>query len=209
MRLFPGLCVVIVVGCGSPKEDVPTGHAATSAGARASVADPLGFCERARRLLIGRRKCFEEDTSLKMALDQIAKVTADAPSDQVARRRVAAGCAVDLDGLMRVEQPHDCPLDVLDSERTELQAFLAGWYGERTPAPTTGNAVTDAALGKLASDRDAACACTDMTCARAAQTTAETDAKAVPSEPPAGEAARQMIDEVGRCRQKLAFAPAR
>lgn len=208
MRLFCSLVALLALACGSPNQDAPAGGSGSTA-TRASVTDPIGYCERARRLLVGRRKCFEEDTSLQMALDEIAKLTAAAPNDPAARRRVAAKCAVDLDGLMRVQQPHDCPLDVLESERAELARFLDGWYGERTPAPATGDETTDAALHKLAADRDAACACADMKCARTAQTIAETDAKAVPSSPVATAAANLMIDEVGRCRQKLAFAPAK
>jgi hypothetical protein len=155
----------------------------------------------------GRRKCFPEDTSIKMGLDELISLVRDAPADPAKRRRIAATCAVTLQGVMNAEQPKNCPLDVTDPERAELTAFLDAWYGERTPAPATGNATTDAALVKLAGQRDAACACKDLACARTAGSALE----AMPSDAPAPatEAAAKMVDEVTRCRQKLAFAPVR
>jgi hypothetical protein len=199
------LAVVLAFGCTSSKES----SSAEASRARPTVTDPLGFCDRARMVITGRRKCFPEDTSIKMALDGIAKLQASAPADPDKRRHVAAECAVMLDGMMRVEQPKDCPLDVTDDERTELSAFLAAWYGERTAAPKTGDATTDTAVTKLAGHRDAACACKDTACARTAATELESGLAALPSETPAAarDAAAKMLDEARRCKQKLAFAP--
>lgn len=199
---FCAFVLVALLGC---SKDTPSPEA--KAAARPSVDDPMGFCTRARFVLVRRKSCFAEDTSIKMALDELAKLEASAPTDKAARRKVAAKCAVQLDGLMRVEQPHDCPLDATDSERAELTAFLDAWYGERTPAPTTGDADADAALKELATKRDAACACKDTACAREIATSLEKYSVPAGSPPAAADAAAQMIEEVGRCKQKLAFAP--
>jgi hypothetical protein len=109
--------------------------------------------------------------------------------------------------MMRAEQPQNCPLDVTEGERAELAAFLAGWYGERIAAPRTGDVAADAALAKLAADRDAACACKDLACARKAGTALEGYLDGMASDTPkaARDAAAQMIDEVGRCKQQLTF----
>ena len=202
-------CLVVLLfalGCGSSKEATPAGGSAVVA-LRPTVADPLGFCARASLVMQGRRKCFPEDTSIKMGLDGIAELEAGAPADPDGRRHVAAQCAVMLDGMMRAAQPKNCPLDVTDGERRELAAFLTAWYGERTAAPTTGNAAADAAVAKLASQRDAACACKDVACVRATNTglDAELAALSTDTAKPAHDAAAKMIDEVARCRQRLAY----
>lgn len=198
------LAVVFAIGCGSKGE--PSGNNGSAAElARPTVTDPIGFCERARMVMVGRRKCFPEDTSIKMGLEELVDLVSNAPADPDKRRRVAATCAITLQGLMRAEQPKNCPLDVTDSERAELSTFLAAWYGERTAAPTTGNAGADAALVKLAGQRDAACACKDLACARQAGS----ELTALPSDAPAPATAAgaKMVDEVARCRQQLANAP--
>ncbi len=200
------VALLLAVGCGNAKEQPPSkGSAAT--GARPTVTDPIGFCARARAVMTGRRTCFPEDTSIKMGLDSLSELETNAPADPAARRHAAAECAVMLDGMMRAEQPKNCPLDVTDSERRELAAFLTAWYAERTAAPTTGNAALDASLVKLAELRDAACACKDLTCARAAGAKVDADAKPLPSDAPAAgrDAAARMRDEVKRCRQKLTY----
>lgn len=199
------LAVLLVVGCGSKGE--PSGGSAAPA-PRAPVTDPIGFCERARMVMFGRQKCFPEDTSIKMGMQELLDHVKDAPAEPTARRRVAVKCAVTLQGLMRAEQPKNCPLDVTDVERGELETFLAAWYGERTAAPKTGNADVDAALVKLAGQRDAACACKDLTCAR---TIGGELAATLPSDaaPEATEAAAKMVDEVARCKQQLTNAPPR
>ncbi len=198
-------CAVVLVALLGCSKDTPSPE--EKAAGRPAVDDPMGFCTRARFVLVRRKSCFAEDTSIKMALDELMKLEASAPTDKAARRKVAAKCAVQLDGLMRVEQPHDCPLDVTDSERAELTAFLDAWYGERTPAPTTGDADADAALKELATKRDTACACKDTACAREIATSLEKYSVPAGSPQAAADAAAQMIDEVGRCKQKLAFAP--
>ena len=197
------LAVLIAVGCGS-KSEPSAGNG--SALARPTVTDPLGFCDRARIVMLGRRKCFPEDTSLKMGLESLIDLVKDAPAETEPRRRLAVQCAVMLQGLMRSEQPKHCPLDVTDDERTELSTFLAAWYGERTAAPKTGSAEIDAALVKLAGQRDEACACKDLTCAR--KIGGELDA-ALPSDAPAAarDAAAKMVDEVARCKQQLTNVP--
>lgn len=202
------LAVVPASGCGSSKEAPPTAGSAVPV-ARPGVSDPLGYCERASAVMLGRRKCFPEDTSIKMGLDEISELETGAPADPDGRRHVAAKCAVMLDGMMRAEQPKNCPLDVTEGERKELAGFLSAWYGERTSAPSTGNANSDAAVAKLAEQRDAACACKDLACVRTAGTGLDTVLAALPSDTPkAGrDAAIKMIDEVARCRQKLAYGP--
>jgi hypothetical protein len=199
------LAALLAFGCKSAKEAAPGGSAA--AAARPSVTDPLGFCERASAMMMARRKCFPEDSSIKMGLDGIADLENGAPADAEGRRHVAAQCAVMLDGMMRAEQPKNCPLDVTDDERRELAAFMTAWYGERTAAPTTGNVAADTAVAKLAERRDAACACKDLTCARSAGTGLDADLAALPSDTSRTQrdAAAKMIDEVARCRQKLAY----
>ncbi|MBA3458869.1 MAG: hypothetical protein H0T46_02835 [Deltaproteobacteria bacterium] len=197
--------VLCAMGCSSK------GEPAAGAGAemiRPTVTDPLGFCDRARMVMMGRRKCFPEDTSMKMAIESVDELVKDAPADPEARRRIAVTCAVTLQGMMRAEQPKNCPLDVTDGERAELSTFLTAWYGQRTAAPSTGHAAADAALVKLAGQRDAACACKDLACARKAGT--ELDA-ALPSDAPvaARDAAAKMVDEVSRCKQQLTNAPPR
>jgi len=202
------LAALLAFGCGSSKESSPS--AGSGAGAsRPTVTDPLGFCERVRAVMMGRRKCFPEDTSIKMGLDQISELADGAPADPEARRHIAAQCAVMLDGMMRAEQPRNCPLDVTDGERRELSAFLTAWYGERTAAPTTGNAAADAAVAKLAGRRDTACACKDLACAESAGTGLDAELAALPSDTPKAEraAAAKMIDEVARCRQKIVYGP--
>lgn len=198
------LAVLIAIGCGS-KSEPSGGNGSAAPLARPTVTDPIGFCERARMVMFGRKKCFPEDTSIKMGLDELVDLVSNAPADPDKRRRVAATCAVTLQGLMRAEQPKNCPLDVTDEERAELTAFLTAWYGERTAAPTTGNAAADAALVKLAGQRDAACACKDLACAR----TAGSELTALPSDAPAPatDAAAKMVDEVARCKSKLVNAP--
>lgn len=197
------LAVLFAFGCGTKSEpSAGTG----SALARPTVTDPLGFCERARIVMLGRRKCFPEDTSLKMGLESLIDLVKDAPAEAEPRRRLAVQCAVMLQGLMRSEQPKNCPLDVTDEERAELTSFLGAWYGERTVAPTTGSADVDAALVTLAGQRDAACACKDLTCARkvggelAAVLPADASAAA-------RDAVAKMVDEVARCKQQLTNAP--
>lgn len=115
------LGVLLAAACGSKDAPPPKQEPVQ----RVSVTDPIGFCERARLLVEGRRKCFPEDTSLTMALDEIAGYVSAAPTEPDARREVAKKCARMLDGMMRAQQPANCPLNVLDSERDELAAFLA------------------------------------------------------------------------------------
>jgi hypothetical protein len=193
------LALLLALGCSSKKEP----PASTVAVARPTVTDPIGFCDRARLLMLGRRKCFPEDTSLQMAIDSVDEIAAKAPTEPTPRRRVAAQCAIMVDGMMRAKQPLDCPLDVTDDERAELTAFLAAWYGERTVPAPTGNAAVDEILGKLAAQRDAACACKDMACVRAAETALEVTLPADASPAAAGTKA-EILDEVARCKQKLA-----
>jgi hypothetical protein len=199
------VALLLAVGCGKAKEETPSVGSATTA--RPTVTDPIGFCARARGVMTGRRKCFPEDTSIKMGLDSIAELEASAPADPAKRRRVAAECAVMLDGMMRAEQPKNCPLDVTDGERGELAAFLTAWYGERTAAPSTGNADADAALVKLAALRDEACACKDLACAHAVGAKLDKAGSPVASDAPAAalDASGKMLDEVTRCRQKLTY----
>ena len=198
------LAVLFAVGCGTKSEPSASNGSAL---ARPTVTDPLGFCQRAQIVMLGRRKCFPEDTSLKMGLESLIDLVKDAPAEAEPRRRLAVQCAVTLQGLMRSEQPKNCPLDVTDDERAELTTFLAAWYGERTAAPTSGTADVDAALVKLAGQRDEACACKDLTCARkiggelAATLPSAASAAAT-------DAAARMVDEVARCKQQLTNAPA-
>lgn len=198
--------VLLAFGCGSSKESTPPANKGAPA-ARPTVTDPLGFCARARAVMLGRRRCFPEDTSIKMGLDAIAELEAGAPAEPEGRRRAAAECALMLDGMMRAEQPRNCPLDVTDGEQAELAAFLKAWFGERTAAPTTGNADADAAIAKLAAHRDTACACKDLACARSAATGLDAELAALPSDTPkAGhDAAVKIVGEVARCRQKLTY----
>ncbi|MBA3458113.1 MAG: hypothetical protein H0T42_33835 [Deltaproteobacteria bacterium] len=197
--------VLVAIGCNSKSE--PSAGGAPPA-ARPTVTDPLGFCERARMVLMGRRKCFPEDTSINMAFESIIDLVKAPPAEPEARRRVGVTCAVMLQGMMRAEAPKNCPLDVSEEERGELTAFLTAWYGERTAPPKTGNADLDAMLVKLAGQRDAACACKDLTCARAAG--AAVDATLPSDVPPsARDAAAKMVDEVARCKQQLVNAPPR
>lgn len=105
--------------------------------------------------------------------------------------------------MMRARQPADCPLDVTEDERAELTAFLAAWYGERTAPPATGNADVDATLVEIAGQRDAACACKDMACVRKAEPGLDRPLPATGA-PVAEEAKAKMLDEVARCKQKLA-----
>ena len=196
------VAMLLMLGCGKAKESTPSAGSATTA--RPTVTDPIGFCARASHVMTGRRKCFPEDTSIKMGLESLADLEATAPADPAKRRHVAAECAVMLDGMMRAEQPKNCPLDVTDGERSELAAFLTAWYSERTAAPTTGNADADAALVKLAALRDEACACKDLACAHAVG--AKVDKTSPIDEPAAAhDASGKMIDEVTRCRQKLTY----
>ncbi len=194
------LAVLLAIGCGSKKE--PAGKRAGPA--RPTVTDPLGFCERARLLMMGRRKCFPEDTSLQMGIDAIDELAAGAPADLPPRRRVAAQCANMVDGMMRAKQPLDCPLDVTDDERAELAAFLASWYGERTAPAASGSAAVDAVLAKLAGQRDAACACKDIACARQAEASVVDLALPADASPVANDTKVKILDEVARCKQKLA-----
>lgn len=207
MKLLVLAALLFAIGCGSKKE--PPGSSGSGADlARPTITDPLGFCERARMVMAGRRKCFPEDTSIKMGLESIVDLVSGAPAEPEGRRRVAVTCAVMLQGMMRAEQPKNCPLDVTDDERAELTTFLAAWYGERTAPPKTGNADVDAALVKLAGQRDAACACKDLACARQAGTALDA---ALPSDAPttASDAAAKMVDEVARCKQQVVNAPPR
>lgn len=110
-----------LAGCGSKDAPPPKAEPVE----RVSVADPIGFCERARILVQTRRKCFPEDSSLKMALEEIEGYATSAPVAVEPRREVAKKCARMLDGMLRAQQPANCPFDVLDSERQELAAFLA------------------------------------------------------------------------------------
>jgi hypothetical protein len=185
------LAVALAIGCGSKKEPEP----------RPTVADPIGFCERARAVMTHRRPCFPEDVSIKMGLAELTDLEAKAPTDASARRRVAAQCAVMLDSMTRAEQPQACPLDVTDEERAELAAFLAAWYGERT-APTR-----DPAVVKLAAQRDAACACKDLACARKISSELEGYLGALSSDTAQAdrEASVKLLDEVARCKQKLTY----
>jgi hypothetical protein len=199
------LVAFLTLGCGSSKESSPSESDVTAA--RPAVTDPLGFCARVRVVMTGRTKCFPEDASIKMALDGVSELENGAPPDPAGRRRIGAQCAVMLDGMIRAEQPKNCPLDVTDAERHELFVFLTAWYGERTAAPTTGNAAADAAVAKLVARRDAACACKDLACARSAGTGLDAELAALPSDTPKAErdAAAKMIDEVARCRQRLTY----
>ncbi len=204
------LAVLLALGCGSSKEAAPTaGSSATVE--RPTVTDPIGFCARARMLVLGRQKCFPEDTSLKMGLDEIAELEAKAPPAGEPRRKVAADCAVMLDSMMRVHQPKNCPLDVTDDERSELTAFLTAWYGERTAVPATLDADATAAMTKVAAHRDAACACATGDCARKAIKDLDGAIAKLPAETAnAGDgAAAKMSNEATRCKQKLVYgAPA-
>lgn len=164
------------------------------------MTDPIGFCERAQMLILGRAKCFPEDSSLRMALDEVATLMGSAPAEPEARRRVAVKCALVIDGMTRARQPAECPLNATDEERAELTAFLASWYGERTAPPTTGAADVDAVLVKIASERDAACACKDLGCVRKAVTELALPAGAAAA---AEDAKAKMLDEVERCKQKI------
>lgn len=129
MKLI-AIAVLVAIGCGS-KTEPAAGSGSAVVEPRPTVTDPIGFCERARKMMLGRRKCFPEDTSLKMGLDEIEGLIASAPADPQLRRTSAATCAAMLDGMMRAEQPRACPLDVTDAERTELSTFLAAWKAER------------------------------------------------------------------------------
>ncbi len=124
MKLI-AIVVLVSLGCGS-KSEPSAGSGSAVIEPRPTVTDPIGFCVRARRMMLGRRKCFPEDSSLKMGLEEIEDRIASPPADPKLRRAAAAACAAMLDGMMRAEQPRNCPLDVTDSERSELAAFLAG-----------------------------------------------------------------------------------
>ncbi len=127
---LPAFAMLIAIGCGS-KSEPGSGSGSAVVAPRPTVTDPIGFCERARQMMLGRRKCFPEDTSLKMGLEEIEDLVAKAPADPQLRRKSAATCASMLDGMMRAEQPRSCPLDVTDAERAELATFLAAWKAER------------------------------------------------------------------------------
>jgi hypothetical protein len=125
------LAVLLATGCGSNKEQPAADPAPL---VRPTVTDPIGFCERARIMMAGRVACFPEDTSIKMGLEEIADLVANAPSEPEPRRKVAASCATMLDGMMRAQQPKNCPLDVTETERAELEAFLVAWNRDRKAA---------------------------------------------------------------------------
>jgi len=115
--------LILAVGCGSKGDG--NENVVPPPSARASVTDPIGFCERAERVIIRRKKCFAEDVSLKMALDEVRDYFRKAPADPDERIKTALLCAKMLDGMSKAEQPALCPLDMLDEEREELAAFLA------------------------------------------------------------------------------------
>ncbi len=199
------IALVLAVGCGS--KDVATSAGSAAPVARPSVTDPLGFCERVRAVLLGRRKCFPEDTSIKMGLESLDTLEEGAPKEPPFRRKIGADCAVMLNGMMRAEQPKNCPLDVTDAERKELADFLTSWYAQRTDALVTGNVAADAALAKLAALRDAACACKDLACAHKAGDDLQKTAVPLPADAPtlARDAASNLLDDVSRCKQKLTY----
>ena len=126
------LGALLAIGCGSKKEK-PAAEPAPRE--HVSVTDPIGFCERARIVMTGRIKCFPEDTSIKMGLEEIGDLVAKAPAEVEPRRKVAATCAGILDGMVRATPPKNCPLDVTDEERAELTAFLEAWNRDRKAAP--------------------------------------------------------------------------
>src|SRR3954470_22859390 len=101
MRLWIA-ALLVATACGSSKDSPPAQGSGSSA-PRPSITDPIGFCGRARLVLVRGQKCFPEDTSIKMGLDSISELEAKAPAEADARRHVAAECAVMLDGLMRAE----------------------------------------------------------------------------------------------------------
>ncbi|MDQ3368037.1 MAG: hypothetical protein M3680_21640, partial [Myxococcota bacterium] len=127
MKLFV-LAALIAAGCGS-KTEPSADQGSAAAVTRPLVTDPIGFCERAYLVMARRQQCFPEDTSLKMGLDELTQLATTAPAAPEPRRRVGVTCAVMLEGMMRTEQPKNCPLDVTAEERVELTTFLAAWYG--------------------------------------------------------------------------------
>ena len=199
------LGVLLAIGCGSSSSGGGAGSE------RPTVADPIGYCARARGVLQRRKRCFAEDASLTMSIAELAELERGAPADPAARRRVAVECAVRLDSMARVPQPDNCPLDATDAELVELSAFLAAWYGERTPAPTTGDAGTDTALLALAHQRDAACACKKLACLSTASAGLVDEIAALPTATPkvALDAAAAISDQVARCKQRLVYGAPR
>ncbi len=127
--------VIALLACSCGKK-TDSGAGSGSAAPRTSVTDPIGFCTRARAVLTGRKKCFPEDTSLKMGIDELIDLEMKAPSEPVARRAVAAKCAKQLDGMVQAEPPANCPLDVTDDEAKELATFLTAWKAEQPKPPT-------------------------------------------------------------------------
>ena len=191
--------------CGS-KTEPSAGNGSGRATPRPTVTDAMVFCERARALMTARQKCFPDDRAIKMGLETIADLMKETAADAEQRRSIAEACAVVLQDMTRAEQPKDCPLHITDDERAELSAFLATVYAQRTAPPATGILTVDAALVKLAGQRDVACACKDVACWREAFT--ELDA-ALPANAPtmAGDAAAKMVEDVLRCGGKLTNLP--
>jgi hypothetical protein len=221
MRWSLVIAASLVFACGPANRATP--HAATPAardpsGADASTAapaaasfDPMVLCDRAAAALDRISACFPEAGSASVAKETVDSFRQAPPSDPYFRRGAAAICAELLDGMLRQPTPKPCDLGVSEALRREATDFLAAWYAERTAPPDTGNAAADRSLADLAKLRDEACACADMAC------TAQVDQKLLASLTPlsddaptvARDAAGRMIDELSRCRRRVALGASR
>lgn len=112
-------------------------------------------------------------------------------------------CARMLLALERDIGSAGCTLAIDPALRGRIQRVLDAYYNQRTPVTKTGDAASDAMIGKLAGVRDAACECRTSACIEKL----DPQLAALPTLPAtAPQAARdlasKLLDDAARCAQR-------
>nr|HEX4313795.1 hypothetical protein [Kofleriaceae bacterium] len=97
-----------------------------------------------------------------------------------------------------------CALEMTDAERKLVRDRLASWYGKRTPVTPTGDAAADAVMTKIATVRDAMCACKDMACLGEVDKQIGAVGTLGSGSPQAArELGGKLYDDIGRCEKRI------
>lgn len=181
-----------------------------AADAAVAIGDVAVFCAEAKAYFARVIPCAPNSADLLRSIHDDMPV--DSPTAPMSARESSAALCANI-AVVYDEQlsRHSDPACALSSDaRARNVAFLSAYYGRRTKPRPSGNADVDKSLAQMAAARDAVCACTDMTCVRAAEKSVTAAIMHIPRELNAAlEDGVSISDEVSRCAERIEMDVAR
>ncbi len=113
-------------------------------------------------------------------------------------------CSRFLDAIDHDAAKAHCTFPLDPAIRARVTQILDAYYAERTPVTQTGDPASDAVIAKVASMRDAACACKDAPCLdKVDEQLVQIAAMPAGAPQTARDLAGKLLDDAARCAQKI------